>query len=256
MPHDNTVNDTRLADTNKLIRKLGTESANSALAKPKMALAIVQARIDGVLTDDDGESTYNTYLEGRRAVLAKSAIGTGAEDGGSLKANISKNTQLLKAAGLVAAGIDFAEVLETATAERDTLAKAGEKVKPAFDAYVDCARAQLKSPEAQLTTDAIIAAVKRAEAAEKDDIAKLCDTYKRLWKQADEMKIPVLSDAAANVAQAISDLGGEVPPMTKEEKEAASAMAFIRKMGFKIEVADHDEVDVEEVEEVPAVAAE
>jgi hypothetical protein len=228
------TNDQRLAETNKLIRKLGTESAHSALAKPKMALAIAQARADGLITDDAGSSTYDTYLEGRRAVLAKSALGAGNEDGGSYKANVSKNTQIIKAAGLVAAGVDFLDVLARTAAVRENLVKADEKVKAPFDAIVDVARAQLKSPEAALDDDAITGIVRKKEAAEKDLIAKLVDDYKRIYKRAEEFPCQALSDAVANIGDAINEAGGEVPPMTKDEKEAAAAMAFMTKAGFTV----------------------
>lgn len=239
LTHD-TANDTRLADANKLLRKLGAESAHSALAKPKMALAIVQARADGVIDDDAGASTYDTYLEGRRSVLAKSQLGAGAEDaGGSYKANVSKNTQLLKAAGLIAAGVDFVDVLTRATSIREGLVKADEKCKPVFDAYVDLARAQIKQPDAALNDDDITEVVRKKEAAEKDAIAKLVDTYKRVYKQAEEYKLEPLLAAVQSVGEAIAELGGEVPAMTKDEKEHAAAMAYMTKMGFTVQVADH-----------------
>jgi len=237
LSHD-TANDTRLADANKLLRKLGVESAHSALAKPKMALAIVQARADGVIDDDAGASTYDTYLEGRRSVLAKSQLGAGAEDaGGSYKSNVSKNTQLIKAAALP--DVDFVDILTRATAIREGLIKADEKCKPVFDAYVDLARAQIKQPDTSLGDDEITEVVRKKEAAEKDAIAKLVDTYKRVYKQAEEYKLEPLLAAVQSVGEAIAELGGEVPAMTKEEKERVSAMAYIARMGFQVTAADH-----------------
>lgn len=235
LSHD-TANDTRLADANKLLRKLGAESAHSALAKPKMALAIVQARADGVIDDDAGAATYDTYLEGRRSVLSKSQLGAGAEDsGGSYKANVSKNTQLLKAAALP--DVDFVDVLTRATAIRDSLITSGEKCKPVFDAYVDLARAQIKSPDASLDADEIVGIVRKKEAAEKDAIAKLVDTYKRVYKQAEEYKLEPLLAAVQSIGEAIAELGGEVPAISEEEKEHASAMAYIARMGFQVTAA-------------------
>lgn len=228
------VNDTRLADTNKLIKKLGAESAHSALAKPKMALAIAQARADGVIGDDDGASTYDTYLEGRRSVLAKSSLGAGAEDGGSYKANVSKNTQIIKAAGLITAGVDFVDVLTRATAIRETLVAASEKVWPTFDTYVKCAREQLKQADTALTDEQITEAARKHEQAEKDLVAKLVDDYKRMYKRAEEFPCDALAQAVASIGEAINEAGGEVPPMTKEEKQEAAAMAFIASRGFSL----------------------
>ncbi len=228
----NLINDTRLADLNKLVKTLGTKSANSALAKPQMALAIVQARADGVIGDDDGAKTYDTYLEGRRSVLAKSTLGAGAEDGGSYKANVSKNTQLLKAAGLP--GIDFPEVLTRSTSLRADLVANDEKVKAPFDAYVDLARAQLKQPGEVLSDDEITGVIRKKEAAEKELVDKLIAAYKTARKLQDDFNVQAMSDVVASYADAITEAGGEVPAVTKEEKEAAKATAFLVSRGFKI----------------------
>ncbi len=228
------ANDTRFADLTKVIKKLGSESASSALAKPKMALSIVQARADGVITDDDGAKTYDTYLEGRRSVLSKSMLGAGAEDGGSYKVNVSKNTQLLKAAGLTAAGVDFIDVLTRATELRDGLVKADEKVKPTYDAYVDLARAQLKVPTAALDDDAITEVIRKKEAAEKELVDKLIAAYRTARKLQDELPIDAMAEAVSAYADAITEAGGTVPPITKEEKQAASATAFLISKGFVV----------------------
>lgn len=230
----NLVNDTRFADLTKAVKKLGAESANSALAKPKMALSIVQARIDGVIGDDDGAKTYDIYLEGRRGVLAKSALGAGSEDGGSYKANVSKNTQLLKAAGLIVGGVDFGDVLARATKIREDLLGSDEKVKPPYDAYVDLARAQLKTPTAQLGDDTITEVVRKKEAAEKELVDKLIAAYKQARKLQDDFAVPAMEAVVAGYADAITEAGGEVPAITKEEKKAAEAMAFLASRGLKV----------------------
>lgn len=228
------TNDTRFADLTKAVRKLGAESANSALAKPKMALSIVQARIDGVIGDDDGAKTYDIYIEGRRGVLSKSALGAGSEDGGSYKANVSKNTQLIKAAGLIVGGVDFGDVMTKATKLREDLIRADEKVKPTYDAYVDLARAQLKTPTAQLDDDAIAEVIRKKEAAEKDLIDKLVAAYKTARKLQDDFGVQPMADVVAAYADAIVEAGGEVPPITKEEKKAHEAMAFLAKLGMNV----------------------
>lgn len=234
----NLVNDTRFADLNKVVKSLGAKSAFSALAKPQMALAIVQARADGVIGDDDGAKTYDTYIEGRRGVLAKSQLGAGSEDGGSYKANVSKNTQLLKAAGLTVSGVDFVDVLTRATSIRETLVKADEKVKPTYDAYVDLARAQLKVPTAALDDDAITEVVRKKEAAEKELVDKLIAAYKTARKLQEDFPCQPMADAVAGYADAITEAGGEVPAITKEEKKAAEAMAFLASRGMTVRPLD------------------
>ncbi len=224
--------DTRLTDTNKLIRKLGTQSANSAIAKPMAAIAIAQARADGILTDDSGEACYAVYLEGRKQVLSKNALGAGEDDSTSFKANVSKFTQIIKAAGLVATGIDFIDVINTATNERENLAKSGEKVKPAFDAYVDLARAQLKEPTVQLTEEQITGIVRKKEAAEKDLVDKLIAAYKTARKLGDDFPCKPMADVVEGYKHAIEEAGGEVPPVGKEEKAAAEVTQFLASRGM------------------------
>jgi hypothetical protein len=224
--------DTRLNDTNKLIRKLGTQSASSALAKPMAAITIAQARADGILTDDSGEACYTVYLEGRKSILSKNALGAGEDDSTSFKANVSKFTQILKATGLVAAGIDFVDVINTATNERENLAKSGEKVKPAFDAYVDLARAQLKEPTVQLTEEQITAIVRKKESAEKEIVDKLIAAYKTARKLGDEFPCGPMADVVDGYKKAIEEAGGEVPAIGKEEKQAAEVTAFLASRGM------------------------
>lgn len=227
--------DTRLADTNKLIRKLGSESAHSVLAKPKMALAIAQARVDGIIGDNDGEAVYTVYLEGRKNVLSKSSLGAGEDDSTSFKANVSKNTQIIKAAGLP--GVDFLDTMTKATAERENLVKAGEKVKPMFDAYVDLARAQIKEPTVKLEVDAITGIVRKKEAAEKEIVDKLIAAYKTARKLGDDFPCKPMADVVDAYKKAIEEAGGEVPPVGEEEKKAAEVTAFLAARGMTAVIA-------------------
>lgn len=236
------TNDKRAADLDKLVRKLGQESASSAVARPKMGLAIARARAEGVIGDDDAAKTYDTYLEGRTAALGKSPLAVGTSDNGSYKANVSKNARIIKAAALATTGVDFVGVLERATTIRaDMVANEPDTpVKPTFDAYVDLAREQLKQPEAALTDDTIRSVIRKPEAKEKDLIAKLVDDYKRMSKRAEaaaEDGAEAVSDALAPaieaIAAAIEAAGGEVP-LSKEEQKAAEAMSFLASRGYTL----------------------
>lgn len=224
------INDTRLADLNEVVKALGSKSADSVLAKPQMALAIVYARADGVIGDDAGPSTYDTYLEGRRSVLANSTMGAGIDDGG-YKANVSKNTQLIRAAGLP--GIEFPNVLTRSTGLRAALVANDEKCKPPFDAYVDLARAQLKSPGEKLSDQEIIAVILKKDAAEKGLIDKLIAAYKVARNLNEAFNVQSMSDVVAAYEDAIAEAGGEVPAITKDEKDAAKAMAFLASKGLR-----------------------
>lgn len=237
-------NDNRRKTLDAQIKKLGESSAQSNLAKPSMALAIVDAVTDGYLTKSDAEDTYKTYQAGRMKVLSKSN-GLGVEttqksDDPSFKANVSKNRKLLEAAELADlpnSSINFGDVLRRAVKIRETLVGDGVDCKPTFDVFVDCARAQIKQPTAPLNDDAIAGeAVKpgKDDVSEEDQFFKdLTTDYKRIAKRVDQSKgMPALVAALENLKQAFADIGKEAPGLTDEEKELAKVQTFARKAGL------------------------
>jgi len=245
------TNDTRLRDFNKQLLELGKVSAEGGvLAKPTMALAIVKAATDNIIGEADAEKTYDRYLEGRTSILTnakKLAVGgIGAGDdiasANSRKANVSKNLQLIKAA-VILKGNDttFHDVLTTAAKLREDILTENNKaeVKPVFDVFVDCARAQKKS-EVPLTDDEIRGEIYKPEAAEKSDLDRIIGLYKSARKLAEEIRSTGLDNAVVELIGAITTLGGDVPPVTDAEKEAAKndetekAKALLKKLGFQI----------------------
>lgn len=224
------------------LKKLGALEAGGAVAKPKMAMTIVRARIEGVIGDkpEDGAATFKAYLAGRSNAATKSLTAQeSAPNEKSIKANVSKNTQLLKAASLISAGIDFSEVLDRCAELRSELISTGNPCKPAFDAFVECARKQIKSPKEQIGDDVIttcsLVAVSNTD--EKDNIAKLSEDYKRMWKRAEEEGFadnPHMATILAAIQDALVYEGGTVPAMTEDEKEAEKAVKKLEALGFKV----------------------
>ena len=138
------VNDTRLADLTADVREYGRLAAQGKDSLPMYAVRIVNAAADGVISTekdangvDDAERLYTELVkaQSRKAVHEHTAAG--------LKANISKTRQLIIAASKPTC--DFAgDVLpRTQTVRKEVLAKDPKaKVKSAYPAYVDAARAQ------------------------------------------------------------------------------------------------------------------
>ena len=221
-----------LRDLNKILRALGKDSVKSTVAKPRMAIAICRAAADGIIGEDDAETTYKTYLEGREEETGKNNLAEGATDG-SRKANVSKNMQIIKLGMLPA--IDGPALLERVNDARLHAVRYGGddvKVKPAFDCFVDAARAQLAKPKEELTDEEINSLVRKPEGKEKDLLQRLMDDHKRLNKRLEELPSPAIENAIRCIEDAMCEInGGVLPALTKEDKKAEEAMAFLRKMG-------------------------
>ena len=221
-----------LADLLRDVMTLGKESASSALAKPKMGLSIADAAFKGIITAKDAEATYEAYLKGRNKALASSALGAGDTSSGSVKANVSKNKQIIDAA--ILPKVDFPATLDRLVVIREQMVGSEEKVIDAFSAFVEAARAQLKQPDYDLDEDQIMAACRKADPKDKSLVELLVEDYKRIAKRIEKDcggqngPLEVALDAIGN---AITEAGGDIPPLTKEEIKAAEAMAFLKSIG-------------------------
>ena len=242
-------NDVRLKELTSKIESLGRDSASSALSKPFMALAVVKARMDGVIGEEDARLTYMTYLKGRMGALKnKKSLGLGAgdtesNDANSINANVSKNKSLIVAAGLPTVP-DFHSVLSRAVELRQEIITADDKarVKPAYDVFVDLARKQKKLAEGgPLNDEQIEEEIRKPEKADKTTLDLLTDDYKRMRKRMEDMPdVEKLIDVVALIADAITSLGGELPPVTDEEKKIAKANKILAGIGYKVNAAAPD----------------
>ena len=232
---NSTTNSDALVEQRKALdstlRTLGKDSIGSELSKPKMALTICRAAADGIISEADAPATYEKYLEGRSKGIAGNALLAGNDSTpGSIKANVSKNLQLIKLGNLPR--IDGPKLLDDVIDARTAAVNGDIKVKPAFDALVDAARAQLGQPGTPLTPEQIDGVIRKKESAAKEAIDKLIDAYKRVYKLHDELPSKALEDAVHSLADAIRDAGGEVPAMTKEGKKEQEALAFLQSRGY------------------------
>jgi hypothetical protein len=217
----------------KALTKLGGESITTS--KPEMAIRIVQAAQDGIIGEDDAQSTFDDYIAGRVKKVTDTNAGMLDDEGqtenkNSIKANVSKNRTLIKAGALFTTDtpIDFADVLDRAVKMRAADLKSKIDVKPPYDCFVDLAREQLKTPTIALDDEQISEKIRKPGAAEeKTFLVKLQDDHARLVKRANdsaeetEEKVPMqeIVDAATLLEGLIVSLGGEVKKSKAQEKE-------------------------------------
>jgi hypothetical protein len=221
--------DVVLSTIDREMAKLGAESVN--IARPKLALTLVRHAAAAEIDEDDVEARYDAYLAGREKSQAKNALAAGVEDGNGKKANVSKCRQLVRMAMLP--GINGPELMDKAVSIRTTLLGTDAKVEPPFEGFVKVARRQIEQPDAMLSDEQISNALKKAEKADKSEIEKLIDLYKRTAKLHEVLaQNNALQRATAELAEAIVEAGGEVPALTKEEKEEQAAMAYLAKRGM------------------------
>lgn len=222
-----------LADLDKDMAKLGAESVN--IARPKLGIAIVAAVASGLIGEDDVEARYDAYLAGRTKRMGTNLLAAGVEDGNGKKANVSKLRQLAKMACLP--GIDGPALIDRTVTLRGNMLGGDDKIEAPYDAMVKVARAQIASPMNELSDDQIMDCIRKASPAEKDEIAKLVAAYKAAHKLNADLNLPGTAAAVQGYADAIVELGGEIPAMTKEEKEMAAFMAKAAKMGMTFATA-------------------
>lgn len=230
----NTQNDTRLADAHEYMRERAKLDVDSSLSKGLIAKRLCRDAFDGAVTVEDVESLYDTYMESRRNKYKRNESvatpdATDTEKG--RKANISKNVQFVKL-GLLP-GIDAVELLDKVTDLRLTMVGT-DPIEAPFDAMLKVARCQLKSPDDTLDDETITACILKAPAKDKSIIDKLVEDYKRMSKRYDEFPCDTLENVVHAIGDAIQEAGGELPPMTKEDKAKAAFVKKANAMGYAL----------------------
>jgi hypothetical protein len=225
-------NDMRKSDLMATVRQLGREAAMGKDSKMKLALHMARAARDGVIGEDDVEEFYDAYLtsESKKAIHEHSAAGK--------TANRSKVRVIVKAASVPA--LDFPATLETVVEVRESFRQSETKMHAAFDCAVNAARKQLEQPDRDLDRDQVEAICTKPEPEEKDLVAKLCAEYKKLYsltEKANETQnasAPHIEASMHAIGDAIVEAGGELPPVTKKQKELVAFAARAHKLGVQL----------------------
>jgi hypothetical protein len=209
------------------LRKYGQAEALGSASRPTAAVRLVDAAFDGLIGEGDAESVYGEYQAGMVSVGKRNALTANAS---SEKVQVSKFRQFIKVGMLP--GVDARDVMARAGKVIEDLKKAEVKMYAPFDALLNVARKQMETPEIALTDEQIQALVSKPEPKDKELLDKLIAAYKSTYKVNEEAKMPSTAAAVQALADAISEAGGDVPPMTKAEKEHAAFMAQAAKYGF------------------------
>lgn len=212
---------------------LGKAEAVGTGSRRDAGIALTEAAFAGDIDEDDAETCYDAYQTEFGKLAAKKHLAGAGDNVKSRTAQISKFRAFIKL-GMLPEPIDGREILARATMIAEQVTLSGSKVLSPFEALRTVCVAQVSQPSQPLTDEQISAAVSKADPVEKDGIAKLVAAYKAAHKLNTELALPGTDAAVKAYADAIVELGGEVPPMTKEEKEMAAFMAKAQTLGFKV----------------------
>lgn len=194
------------------VRELGRESALGKDSLPRLAMRTVEAAALGYIGEDDAKAIYDDYVTAESKKLSHT-------DGGKA-ANTSKLKALIKM-GLLP--IDAVDVSQRAAYEHATMRKEGLKPQPAYAAYISVARAQLASPNSELSDDEIREAM---GASQKDKTAK---DYIRAAAKAIEKALTVdgMTVSERELAESALARTSEVLSMILAREDRAEKLAQI-----------------------------
>jgi hypothetical protein len=166
-PHSNQPNDTRLDDLKKEVREFGRQAAAGLDSLPMLAVKVAYAAAAGVISADkdaDGVDDANRLYEEFFAAMSKKSVHEQTKDG--KKANTSKLRQIIIAASKPTC--DFPTTLGKVLAARKSALTLDPKakVKGAYPAYVDAARAQTQQDD-DLSDEQIKEVIQKPESADK-----------------------------------------------------------------------------------------
>jgi hypothetical protein len=217
----------RLDSTLAKMAALGKAEASGLGSRRDAGLFLVGEAFDGKLREDDAEAAYDAYVTAQGKTAASKHLVAG-DNPASRKAQVSKFRSFIKLGMLP--HVDGRTIMARSVTVIEQVAAAGTKVLSPFDALKAVCTAQCDAAD-ELTDEQIVAVVSKPEPAEKDAMAKLVAAYKAAYKLSADLALPGCDAAMQGYADAITELGGELPPMTKDEKKEAEALAFLAKRG-------------------------
>lgn len=211
------------------LRRFGQAEAMGSASRPLAAALLVERAYDGGVREGDAEACYAEYQAGLNSVAKKNPL---TSQSGSEKVQISKFRQFIKLGMLPA--VDGRDVMSRTGKAIEGLKQAEAKIVSPFDAMLAVARKQIGQPEVPLTDAEIEAICTKPEKQDKEYLDKLIAAYKSVYKINADTPAPATAAAVQNLADAITEAGGDLPAMTKAEKERAEFMAQAAKFGVVI----------------------
>lgn len=214
--------------------KFGKAEGQGANSRPSAALMCVDAahRLQNVGADD-AEKLYTIYAKG---VAATQGIEYKAS--ASQKVQVSKLRRFLMLGQLPA--IDGVDVMNKACDKIVELSRRAESPLrgSAYDNMVKVARRQIEQPTVELTSDQIEEILSEGP-EDKTELDKVVDAYRKVYKVDEALQEAGMDNYGTNnaledLAHQISMMGGELPPMTKEERDTAKAKGILAKRGLTV----------------------
>jgi len=209
------------------LKSLGALEGKGSACRPEAGKRLAVAAQDGLIGEDYATEAYAEYAAGIAAAGKSNPL---VSNPGSEKAQISKFRAFIRAGALP--GVDMLDVLNRTEALHVEHTRAGNKVESPFQSLYNVCVEQTRQPDEPLTDEQINTRILKSEPVEKDAMAKLVAAYKAAHKLAETVPCAGTEAAVTAYRDAIVEAGGDVPPMTKEEKKEAEALEFLRKRGM------------------------
>jgi len=192
------INSASIDDAMTFAARLGADKARGGDALPKLAIGACDFAAQGVLKPEHAEAFFTAFVREH----SLTSIHDRSDNG--LKANVSKLRQFINL------GAKFGtDTLDDAARLYSSLHAGGADVKGAYVAYLDVARAQLKS-DTLLDESDIEAAMLKGEAKATTEEAKLKQALKAI-ESAEKLRAEAglpsrheLGDAAALLTRALT----------------------------------------------------
>lgn len=210
------------------VTTLGNDAAEGKDALPKLAVRVVRAANDGIISadkakkggKDDATLIYEQYVNAE----SKAALHEMTDAG--RKANVSKMRKLIEFGAYVNA--DAVDVLDRAVRLRHEMAEAELPVQSAYPAYVSVARAQLDA-DRDLDDDAIKSAMGKKPPKDKE----VLDQLKKAQKILDDLILGKngLTDQSDEVVNAQAAIEARIKAMLIE-KDTAETIAKATALGL------------------------
>lgn len=226
--------ETHLSALRSKLKSLGAMEGKGSASRPEAALRLVEASYDGFIDENDAGALFAEYAAGTAAAAKNNPLVTSTGNGDaaqkSAKQQISKFRQFIKVGALPE--VDARDVMRRAVQISKDLEATGVKTYSRFDGMLNVAREQIKQPDELLTDEQINDLIVKPDTKEKSELDKIIAAYKAAHKLAETIPMPQTEAARDMYRDAIVEAGGEVPPLTAEEKKEAEAMAFLKSRGM------------------------
>ena len=222
----------RLDAARKHMSGLGKAEASGLGSRRDAGLFLCNEAYENNIDHRDAEEMYDAYQNALGAMASKKHLTSVGDNQKSRTAQISKFRAFIKLGELP--GIDGRDVLARAVAISEEVFAGGTKVLSPFEALRTVCVRQLDQEDEALTNEQIAAAVSKPGSKDKDELDRLIAGYKAAYKLAELVPMEETIEVVDVYARAIQKLDGEVPAMSKAEKEMAEFMAKAETFGFQI----------------------